>query len=132
MNELVRDSTECCYYSANERYSWVRYDFKNRRVIPKSYSLRSSWQGPGGNHLKSWALEVASEEEPDRWTEIDRRENNSDLNGEFASHNFEVYRPDLLENGFRFVRLRQAGPNHSGRYELMLNAFENFGTLIEN
>ena len=50
--------TNSIYYSNNEMGTWICYDFKERRVIPKSYSVRSCGSGPGGYHLKSWVIEV--------------------------------------------------------------------------
>jgi hypothetical protein len=59
------------------------------------------------------------------WTEIDRREDNSDLNDEFAVKTFAVWRSGC----FGMVRLRQTGLNHNGNDFLILSAFELFGAV---
>jgi hypothetical protein len=62
---------------------------------------------------------------PASWTEIDRRENNSDLNENLAVKTFAVARP----GSFRRIRLRQIGPNHCRDNYLILSAFEVFGAV---
>jgi hypothetical protein len=57
--------------------------------------------------------------------EIDRRENNSDLNATLAVKTFAVAR----SGGFRRIRLRLGGPSHSGNNHLFLTAFEVFGAV---
>ena len=118
--------TERYYGSRDERNSWICYDFKERRVVPTSYSVRSCKWGPGGAHLKSWVIEVSNDRSS--WTEIDRRDNN-DLNGYFLTENFEISR--VPSEGIRFFRLKQTGENHRGDNQLSVNSLEIFGTLFE-
>jgi hypothetical protein len=35
------------------RNNWVCYDFKERRIVPTYYAIRTNGSGPGGFHLKS-------------------------------------------------------------------------------
>jgi hypothetical protein len=58
-------------------------------------------------------------------TEIDRRENNSDLNGKLTVKTFAVSQ----SGSFGRIRLRQTGPNHRGNNHLVLNSFEVFGAV---
>jgi hypothetical protein len=60
------------------------------------------------------------------WTEIDRRENNLDLNNKFAVKTFGVSRVET----FQMVRLKQIAPNHASNNYLLITAFEIFGALI--
>ena len=88
---------------------------------------------PGGPHLKSWVIEVSND--GSSWTEIDRRENNNDLNDEYATANFKISK--VPSESFRFFRLRQTGMNHYGLidgcdfYVVTLSSLEIFGTLFE-
>ena len=101
--------------------SWICYDFKGQRVAPTSYSIRSD----DGHFPKSWVFEVSNNGK--EWKVIDRRDNNSDLKAVYVTRNFAISgRPS---EAFRFVRLRQTGKNHSGRYDLVLTSIEVFGTL---
>ena len=66
------------FASEDKENSWICYDFKDRRVTPTSYSIRSQSGGSGSCHLKSWVIEASNDGQS--WTEIDRRDGNSDLN----------------------------------------------------
>ena len=100
--------TDSYYESKNERDTWICYDFKERRVIPTSYSVRSCYCGPGCSHLKSWVIEVSNG--GSSWTEIDRRDNN-DLNDESVTVNFKISK--VPSESFRFFHLSQTGKNHN-------------------
>jgi hypothetical protein len=62
------------------------------------------------------------------WIEIDRRDNNNDLNGKNISRQFAISHPDE----FQMIRLRQTGKNHAGSDCLIFSAFELFGTFLES
>ena len=111
------------FWSENEPNSWICYDFKERRVIPTSYSIRSSfWVSP-----KSWVIEVSNDGAS--WTEVDRRDNNNDLSDGRETANFKI--SQIPSEGVRFFRLRQTGENHQGHDVLELSSLEVFGTLFE-
>lgn len=122
--DLQKDSI---YQSRNEQNTWLCYDFKDRRVIPTSYSVKSFGYGPGSHHLKSWVLEVSNN--GTSWKEVDRRDNNNDLNDFRVTRNFRITR--IASERFRFVRLRQIGPNHRCGYYIGITAMEIFGILFE-
>ena len=106
--------------------AWICYDFKERRVIPTSYTVKASQSAPGYYHLKSWVIEVSNDRYS--WTEIDRRDNNNDVNGDYATANFKI--SNVPSESFRCFRLRQSGKNHYGSHGFMLAAMEVFGTLV--
>ena len=118
--------TNSSYWSNDEQDSWICYDFKERRVIPTSYSVRSYQGGPGWYHLRSWVIEVSND--GSSWTEIDRRDHNNDLNGFCVTQNFKISL--VPTESFRLFRLRQTGKNHKGSYVLALTSLEVFGTLF--
>jgi hypothetical protein len=76
-------------------------------------------------HQKSWL--VQGSDNGASWTEIDRRENNSDLHGRSTVATFSV-----SQYG-RFVRIRlcQTGPNQIADHnnQLVVMAFEFFGAI---
>ena len=119
---VVNFGTNACY-GMSECQAWICYDFRNRRVIPTSYSLKSNL---GRIQLKSWVIEVSNDGYS--WMEIDRRENNTDLDDNYVTVNFKV--SHVPGEGFRFFRLRQTGPSHRGNYEAKITAIELFGTLF--
>jgi hypothetical protein len=100
------------------------YDFKERRIIPTHYTLRSN-EYPDGCDLKSWVIEVSKD--GSLWTEVDRHEDNMQLKGMFKTQSFGLKSCGEV----RFIRVRQIGPNHLGTDNLALANFEIFGTLLE-
>ena len=119
---------ETPYYSSDEPDVWICYDFKGMSIVPTGYSIRSwSGRGPGSMHLKSWVIEVSKD--GSQWTLVDRRVNNSDLNGRSLTQNFKITEP--VSGKYRYIRLRQIGENHSHNYYVIISALEIFGTLDE-
>ena len=117
------------YWSDFRPNAWICYDFKERRVIPKSYSVMSGDWERDFCHLKSWVIEVSNDGTANSWTQIDCRRRNNDLNGEFALCNFKI--PRVPSEGFRFFRLRQTGKSHDHHNGFALSSLEIFGTLFE-
>jgi hypothetical protein len=104
----------------------IGYDFKKMRVCPTHYSLRSSVEGSGYSHPKSWKIEV-SDEMSTGWVEIDQRMSDPALNGQYQSHLFTVQYPP--KRGYRYIRLTQTGTNWGSNNYLFLAGFEVFGDL---
>jgi hypothetical protein len=112
------------FHSANEANQLVTFDFKVLRVRPTHYSIRKYNSSPNAAHLKSWVLKGS--DDGTSWTEIDRRENNLDLNNKFAVKTFAVEKVET----FQMLRLRQVAPSHANNNYLLGTAFEIFGALI--
>ena len=125
----VEIGTDSEFRSENVRNSWLCYDFKTPRVIPTSYSIKSPNFDPGVWQPKSWILEVSNDGSEESWRVIDRRENNSELNGRHLTRNFAI--TSELSEPFRFIRLRLTGENHEGGHRLVICSLEVFGWLIE-
>jgi hypothetical protein len=110
----------------HERNNWLCYDFKDRRIVPTHYSIRSEYNGKVDDcNLKSWLVEVSMDGQ--QWTEIDRRENNSELNGRDITRTFNVSR----SAPGRLIRLVNIGRNHQGSDTLLISSWEIFGSLVE-
>jgi hypothetical protein len=110
----------------HEPNHWVCYDFRKMRIRPSHYSIRSKVAGlTNGSNLKSWMIEISGPEGD--WIEVDRHENNDDLNGGNRIKTFAIASAEMCHR----IRLRQIGKNHLGGDQLVLSAFEIFGTLIE-
>ena len=120
----VELGTNTYFLSNEEPNSWICYDFKERRVAPTSYSIRTAWSD---SNPKSWVLEVSNDGSDGSWEVVDSRENNEDLKGRRITRTFAIStRPHGI---FRFVRLLQTGKNHDEGDILILTSFEVFGTL---
>jgi hypothetical protein len=87
------------------------------RVRPTHYTIRTAY-------LKSWVVESSLDFV--NWTEIDRKTDTQDFYGwEMASF------PVSKSAECRFIRLTQTGKRHNGWDNLVINAFEVFGILLE-
>jgi hypothetical protein len=106
-------------------HNWMCYDFKDRRVIPTHYTIRSHNDPQDKEHLKTWVVETSVDQSS--WWQIDSKTNNKDLNGFRFTHTFAV----SASHPCRFIRLVSQGRNHKGDFRLQVEAWEIFGTLIE-
>jgi hypothetical protein len=104
------------------RNNWVCYDFKERKIVPTHYAIRTNWEGP---HLKSWLVETSVDGEI--WPEVARMENNEQLNGRHFTGTFAA----AGGRECRFIRLVNVGRNHWGWDDLRISAWETFGSLLE-
>jgi hypothetical protein len=103
----------------------VCYGFKERRIVPTHYTIRTFGGGPGGRHLKSWVIETSADGES--WWEVARQEGNEQLNGRCFTGTFAV----AGGGECRFIRLVNIGRNHFGDDGLGISVWEIFGSLIE-
>jgi hypothetical protein len=117
-------SSSSFFHSLEIPRQWLCYDFKDSLVSPTHYSIRTYQCGQNANHLKSWILEISNDDS--NWKEIDRRENNVDLNGDRFVGTYSI---SGQRSEGRFVRLRQIGKNHMNKDYLTVSGFELFGTL---
>jgi hypothetical protein len=106
------------------RNNWICYDFKERRIVPTHYTIRT-YDGGMGNHLKSWLVETSTDGE--NWREVAREEDNNQLNGKWFTATFPV----AGAGECRCIRLVNIGRNHWGEDSLNISAWEIFGNLIE-
>jgi hypothetical protein len=120
---VVDLQTDSYFYSQDTTDQWLCYDFKDMRVAVTHYILRSNADGVGYRHLRSWVIEGS--EDNSRWTELDRRDDASGLNGPKSICSFEVRNVVLC----RFLRIRSTGPNWQGSNQVYFQAFDVFGGL---
>ena len=101
--------------------SWICFDFKEKRVHLKKYSLKPVSE----LYPVSWVMEGSTNGTD--WKEIDRR-NTMDMKGEGTVKVYECENNSRSE-GFRFLRFRQIGKNSSGSNVLSMASIEFFGKL---
>jgi hypothetical protein len=128
--DLETDSYFCSAYRRKEdilhtRNNWLCYDFKERKIVPTHYAIRTNLAGPGYSHLKSWLVETSADGES--WREVAREEGNEQLNGKWFTVTFAV----AGGGECRFIRLVNIGRNQHGNDQLRISAWETFGGLIE-
>jgi hypothetical protein len=121
------------FWSKDSPNQWFSYDFCERRIVCRSYVIRTTSGGDSGfNHLRSWVIEISDDSEGP-WTVIDRRTDNSQLNSRSAIARFDIENPEES----RLIRLRQTDKNYyhspSGcTHSIVISALEIFGDLIGN
>ena len=124
----VADLTVDSFFrSDNSVNQFVCYNFKDKTIIPTHYSIRSMYCGGSDGYWnwKSWVVETSTD--GNAWTEVDRHENNGDLNGKNITKTYPV----SVQKECRMFRIRQIGPNWAGSNNILFSSLEVFGTLIE-
>ena len=122
---IVEEDDDKLFGTENKPDSWIKFDFKERKVLLDRYTLKTFNCSECWNHLKNWVLEVSDDD--NNFTEIDRHENCDLLNGKLKTATFEVSHSTPA----RFVRLRQTGLNWGGYNNLVLNQIEFSGFICE-
>jgi hypothetical protein len=121
--DLTASSSFC---SANQANQWIYYDFGDSRIKSTHYSIRSRYNASNGcSHPKSWVIEGSVD--CNQWEEVDRRDNNDDLNAQNVVRLFTV----THSSEYRSLRLRQTGPTHYGENWLTISGFDIFGQFFE-
>lgn len=123
-NIIDYESNQLYFYTKNVQNSWVRIDFKENRVCPSSYSLRSDVSSD--YHPKSWVIEGSNDKV--NWEKIDQKNNCNAINGRDLIHNFQIQNNNGKE--FRYIQMRITGKNWLGNNLLDIGAIEFHGTLI--
>lgn len=124
-NAIFYENSKTIFCTQHKENSWICFDFKERRIVPDYYSIRSANLNKNAAHPKSWVIEGSSDNE--NWDLLDKRENNSSLNGANSISSFGLQNPNSSK--YRFIRMRLS-ENWLGNLLLCFNNFELFGTLL--
>jgi hypothetical protein len=117
--------TDSIFHSGKSLNQWVCYDFRDMRVIPNYYTIRTHYAAEKGrSHPRSWVIEGSSDGKC--WTVIDSRQTD-ELDGPNLVRSFPIEN----QSKWRMVRLRQTETNHGGTHYLTFSAWELFGSLVE-
>lgn len=112
----------------NESEGWIQFDFGKRNIKLTSYTLRSSQFGQNGEyHPKSWRILGSNDEK--EWFLLDKRINDSNLNGKYKQHRFNCIQND--NNYYQFIRYIQDDGWYPNReYCMLFTCIEFFGSII--
>jgi hypothetical protein len=130
--ELESEIVEGCHFAclisgggiSDDPNSWICIDFKNYRIKPTHFSIRSRTDYDY-HHLRSWNLEGLTDD--GKWVRLDCRTGNTELAGAGAVRTFSI--GNVCE--VRSLRLQQTALNSSGNNYLILKSIEFFGELRE-
>lgn len=118
INVTHYDNLDDFFASNNQPNGWICFDFKEDRIIPKYYQIRSYTYG----YPMYWVIEGSCDAL--KWEYI-QQESSSYLNGNNLSHVFPISKRDIKE--YRYIRIYQT----QGTY-FVINSFEFYGTIYIN
>ena len=125
IRSVVQEEGDWGTSNKNEE-SWLKFDFKDRKVLLEGYSLRSN--SPNWNtihHIRSWYLEGSHDDS--KWEVIDQRNDQECLNGNLREATYSC----SSKEEYRYLRFRRIGYSWGGNcYYLPINRVEFFGKLI--
>ena len=116
----------------NEPGSWWQIAFKRHQVRGiKRYALRHGLYD-SDYFLRNWRLEGSSDG-GESWSLIMEHNGDESLNGEYATHSWEVPQQEEEEEDkwFDAIRIIQTGTNSSGDHYLCLSGIELYATMRE-
>ncbi|KAK8847913.1 hypothetical protein M9Y10_018961 [Tritrichomonas musculus] len=125
-NVTFYDDKEKWFCSQDDKNSWICFDFKEHRVCPSYYTLKSANWGPNNGHPKNWVIEGSADNSS--WRLLDEQSNCCILNGREIVHSFKIKNFDS-NSEFNYIRMRQTGPNWCGDDYLGFKSFEIYGVL---
>ncbi|KAK8842837.1 hypothetical protein M9Y10_025703 [Tritrichomonas musculus] len=128
-NNVVELLTNSSYQSKDEENQWICFDFKERKIIPEYYSIKSCNGGPDNCHPKSWNVEAS--ENGISWTELDRQRDCTIFNDDYDLINNVASFPITRNVKARYIRIKQLGKNTGGNNFLYLQGIEFYGKLID-
>ena len=126
-NLVLYDDQSKFFHTHDKSGSWVCLDFKELRVCPTKYSIRTDPRyGENNYHLKSWVIQVSNDN--NSWKTIDEQKDCPHLNGQGLVYTFTI--KNKMDETYQYIRLLQTGTNwHNDNY-LIFGSFEIFGRLI--
>lgn len=125
-NVVFYGKSDKCFLSENEPDSWICFDFKNHAVHPTNYIIRSPKNEITNHYLKNWVIEGSNDKI--QWEVLDKQIGCEFLVGSELIHTFTIRNQNY--DTFRFIRLRQNGPNVFNSDYLAIKNFELYGRLV--
>lgn len=114
------------FHTTDEQNSWILFDFKEHKIIPSNYIIKSSSYGQNMNNPKTWKLEGSNDKSS--WEPLDEQRDCPYFNGPYLVHTFDIKKG--VTTPFRYIRMTQTGPNWYGYHYFTLDSIEFYGSLI--
>lgn len=114
------------FLSEDEPDSWICLDFKEHRIIPTYYTLKSTAKNWFSMHPKNWIFEGSVDN--NKWKTLDERKDCYHLHGYNLIYTFKVQHQSDTE--FRYIRVRSTGKNWGDSNYLLIDSIEIYGRLI--
>lgn len=123
---LSRDSSALNCHTNDDKRSWFSIDL-GLYVIPTCYTLRHA-RGYGRSALRNWYFQMSRD--GNTWTTLYTHTDDTSLNDPGSTSTWPVEVPADEYQGWRHIRIQQAGKNASGQtHYLSLSGFEIYGQV---
>ena len=122
-----------CYTPSSENDSFIIFDFGSKKIDLHSYLIRSNEYDPSSyHHPKTWRVEGSNDKL--KWTKLDRRVDDTNLNGRYKQHNFacQDVRHGIKSSRFRYIRYVQENSWYNQPYYVCITYFELYGNVYDN
>ena len=127
LNVTIHEDQRKYFNLINQENNWICFDFKDYRVIPTDYTMKSRDQGKGWCHPKSWVLEGSNDNIS--FEILDEEKYCPYLNGNNLAHTFKIKNQTSKE--FRYIRLYATGKDWWNSNYFSFSSFEIYGQLIK-
>ncbi|XP_073433908.1 E3 ubiquitin-protein ligase HECTD1 isoform X1 [Dendrobates tinctorius] len=123
---LSRDSSALNCHTNDDKSAWFAIDL-GLWLVPSAYTLRHA-RGYGRSALRNWVFQVSKDGQ--NWTTLYTHVDDCSLNEPGSTATWPLDPPREEKQGWRHVRIKQAGKNASGQtHYLSLSGFELYGTV---
>lgn len=132
IHSIVELHNEDSYFATldNGLNTYIEYDFKENKIHPTYYSLRSRPDGGKGSwNMKYWIIEGSNTGNND-WKTLDERSNIESLDDIKKSETFNIREKLEPNEFFRYIRIKLNGVDSHNNHYIVLSAIEFFGYLI--
>lgn len=108
--------------------AWIEFDFGQRRINVKSYSIQTIYNQTNIYHPKTWKFIGSNDHQ--NWEFIDIKENNDTLNGTSYSGHFECQQQGKFYRYIKYVQIDNWRLNGDlNKYYIGLSSIEFFGEI---
>lgn len=126
-NAVDLDSSNTYFASDSIPNSWLKYDFKDKKIVPTHYTIRTR-RNSNIHNPSSWIIEVANKD--GEWKTIDSQNNVPFLNND-TIQTYKINKKLAENEGYRYIRFKQLNNNNGGSFNLYLAGLEFFGKIID-
>ena len=128
-NAVDFDSSNYFKSYSSDGQAWLKYDFKDRKIRPTHYSIRT--RNNSDNHNpRTWVIEVSNTGQENDWRTIDTKSNVSSVSKRNQSDTFEISTKLASSEFYRYIRFRHTDFTSGNCSDLAISSLEYFGDLI--
>ena len=119
------------YYISASQLDWLKYDFKDQKIRPTSYSIKTRPNNDDQNPV-NWCIEVSNTggDNNEEWRIIDSRTGVQSVSKRNQSDTFHIQTQLTDEESYQYIRFRCTGPTSDGLFCLAISSLEYFGTIV--